>query len=96
MTTDASHLMTEALKRVDLKGSFSPAEIGAKVGMTRMRAEAAARLLSNQGILVLGFDCAAEFSPDFRKSQKKPTENEAADSSAKPRRRAAASRKTPA
>jgi hypothetical protein len=94
MTTDATDLMAEALKRIDLKGSFSPAEIGAKVGMNKMRAEAAARLLSNQGILVLGFDCAAYFSPDYRKAQTKPVEKEAG-TGGKARRRTSASRKTP-
>ena len=96
MTTDASDLMAEALKRVDLKGTFSPEEIGAKVGMSKMRAEAAARFLSNQGILVLGFDCAAQFSADFRKSRNKPDEQETGKTAGKARRRAPASRKTPA
>ena len=76
MSTDASELMAEAIKRVDLKGSFSPEEIGAKVGLSKPRAEAAARILSNQGILVLGFDCAAHFSPDFRKSRRPAEENQ--------------------
>lgn len=71
MNTDASELMAEALKRVSLSGSFMPAEIGAKVGLTKPRAEAAARLLSNAGVLVLGFDCAAHFSPDYRKARAK-------------------------
>jgi len=94
MTTDASDLMAEALKRVDLKGTFSPEEIGAKVGLTKMRAEAAARFLSNQGILVLGFDSAAHFSPDFRKSRMKSEGSESsAAKGAKPRRRATSSRK---
>jgi hypothetical protein len=97
MNTDASELMAEALKRVDLKGHFSPEQIGAKVGLSKMRAEAAARVLSNQGILVLGFDCAAHFSPDFRKAKMKSEASEsAAATSAKPRRRASSSRKVSA
>ena len=69
MTADATQLMAEALRVVDLSGSFSPAVLGAKLGLPRSRAEAAARELSNNGVLVLGFDFAAEFSPDFRKSR---------------------------
>jgi hypothetical protein len=71
MTTDATDLMAEALKRVSVSGSFSPEEIGKKVGMTKLRSEAAARALSNAGVLVLGFDCAAHFSTDFRKARAK-------------------------
>jgi hypothetical protein len=33
-----------------------------------MQAESAARSLSDAGVLVHGFDCAAHFSPDFRKA----------------------------
>ena len=73
MTDEASRLMTEALRTVKLNGSFSPAEVGAKIGLSKIQAEAAARDLSNAGVLVLGFDCAAFFSPDFRKA-KAPTE----------------------
>jgi len=69
MTDEASRLMTEALRIVKLNGSFSPAEVGAKIGLNKGQAEAAARDLSNAGVLVLGFDCAAFFSPDFRKAR---------------------------
>ena len=69
MTNEATQLMDAALKAVDLNSSFSPAEIGAKIGLNKPQAESAARALSNAGVLVLGFDCAAHFSPDFRKSR---------------------------
>lgn len=68
MTKEATQLMAEALKRVTVSGSFSPAALGARVGLSKPQAETAARALSNAGVLVLGFDCAAEFSPDFRKA----------------------------
>ena len=68
MTTDAEHLLAAALKKVDLRGGFSPAEIGAKLGMSPVQADAAARVLANAGVLVLGFDRSAEFSPDYRKT----------------------------
>jgi hypothetical protein len=71
MTKEAEQLMAEALKRVDLHDSFSPAEIGHRVGMNRFQSEAAARLLSDAGVLVLGFDCAASFSTDFRKAKQR-------------------------
>jgi len=73
MTKEAEQLMAEAMKRVDLHDSFSPAEIGHRVGMNRFQAEAAARSLSDAGVLVLGFDCAASFTTDFRKAQKRDT-----------------------
>jgi hypothetical protein len=68
MTNEASQLMGEALKRVKLTGSFSPEKIGARIGLTKSQSEVAARSLSNAGVLVLGFDFAAHFSPDFRKA----------------------------
>ena len=71
MIKEAEQLMSEALKRVDLHDSFSPAEIGKRLGMNRFQSEAAARALSDAGVLVLGFDCAASFSSDFRKSRKR-------------------------
>ena len=71
MTQDATKLMEEALRAVDLGGSFDPDRIGAKVGLRKPQAEAAARELSNYGVLVLGFDCSAQFSPDFRKARAK-------------------------
>src|ERR1700712_3041690 len=69
MTTEAEQLMAEALKRVKLNGGFDPAELGARIGLSQAQAEAAARALSNAGVLVLGFDGAAHFSPAFRKNQ---------------------------
>ena len=69
MTKEATQLMAEALERVTVDGAFSPAEVGAGIGLDRAQAESAARALSNAGVLVLGFDCAAEFTPDFRKAQ---------------------------
>ena len=68
MTNEATRLMAEALERVTVGGSFSPAEVGAGVGLDRLRAEAAARALSDAGVLDLGFDCAAAFTPAFRKA----------------------------
>jgi hypothetical protein len=67
MTTEANRLMAEALRVAKLDGSFSPAEIGARVGLNKAQAESAARILSNQGVLSLGFDNAANFTSDFRK-----------------------------
>lgn len=58
--------MSAALKTVKLSGSFFPAVIGAKIGLDRIKSEAAARCLSNQGVLELGFDNAAQFTRDFR------------------------------
>jgi hypothetical protein len=71
MTNEATQLMAEALRVAKLDGSFSPAELGAKIGLKKPQAEAAARELSNAGVLVLGFDCSANFSPDFRKIRSK-------------------------
>jgi len=68
MTKEAAELMAEALRVVKLNGSFSPSEIGARIGLHKMQAESAARSLSNAGVLILGFDCAAHFSTDFRKA----------------------------
>jgi hypothetical protein len=68
MTKEASLLMAEALKVVKVTGSFDPEEIGSRVGLDKMQAEMAARALSNAGVLVIGFDSAAHFSPDFRKA----------------------------
>lgn len=66
--------MAKALKTVGLKGYFSPAEVGAKIGLSKMESENAARALSNDGILVIGFDCAAEFSPEYQRANAKPVE----------------------
>jgi hypothetical protein len=68
MTKEAAELMAEALRVVKLNGTFSPAEIGARIGLHRVQAESAARSLSNAGVLILGFDCAAHFTTDFRKA----------------------------
>lgn len=67
MTHEAEQLLAEAKRRVHLNESFSPVEVGARIDLPQPKAEAAARVLSNAGILVLGFDCSAEFSPDYRK-----------------------------
>ena len=66
MTKDAEQLLAAALKEVKLSGSFSPAELGAKLGLDKFKSEAAARWLSNAGVLELGFDSAARFTRDFR------------------------------
>jgi hypothetical protein len=71
MTNEASLLMAEALRVVKLDGSFAPADLGVKIGLRKPQAEAAARELSNAGVLVLVFDCSAYFSPDFRKARAK-------------------------
>lgn len=67
MTKEANELMAEALRTVKLNGSFYPAELGARVGLDKGQSELAARALANAGVLVLGFDFVAEFSPDYRK-----------------------------
>ena len=72
MTKDAEQLMAAALKAVKLNGTFSPVQIGAKIGLDRFKAEAAARWLSNAGVLELGFDCAAHFTRDFRNASAPP------------------------
>jgi hypothetical protein len=73
MTPEAEQLLAEALRVVGLRGSFDPEELGGKIGLNKGRAEAAARALSNAGVLVLGFDNAAHFSPDYRRA-KSPAE----------------------
>lgn len=67
MTNEAQKLLEQAIKSVGLRGSFDPAEMGHKVGLNRTQAESAARMLSNAGVLVLGFDLAAQFTPEYRK-----------------------------
>jgi hypothetical protein len=67
MSNELDQLVAEAMKRVGLGGSFSPSEVGAKIGLSKPQAEAAARALSNAGVLILGFDNAAHFSSDYRK-----------------------------
>ena len=71
MTKEATQLMAEALKVAKLDGSFSAAEIGHRIGLKPPQAEAAARELSNAGVLELGFDCSAYFTADFRKIRAK-------------------------
>ena len=83
MTKEAERLMAEALKVATISGSFSPEEIGARIGMDKLQAELAARALSNAGVLVIGFDCAAHFSKDFRKSREAAPPASAATASAK-------------
>jgi hypothetical protein len=63
--------MAEALKRVTVRGSFVPAEVGKRLGLSKPQADMAARALANAGVLVIGFDSAAEFSADYRKAAAK-------------------------
>ena len=56
MTTEASQFIAEALKRVSVDGDFAPAEIGKRIGMSRMHSELLARSLADAGVLELGFD----------------------------------------
>lgn len=63
-------MLAELLRTVKLNGSFDPAEIGDGIGLTKLQAEAAARQLSNAGVLVIGFDSAAQFSPEYRKANR--------------------------
>jgi hypothetical protein len=72
VTTEASTLLAAALKATTLSGSFSPADVGARVGMDKFRAQAAARWLANAGVLELGFDSAAHFTADYRKAHAPP------------------------
>ena len=65
-------LLNAAVKAVTVRGSFSPAKVGARLGLTKSQSESAARGLSNAGVLVLGFDCDAHFSPDYRKAHAAP------------------------
>ncbi|HWE03426.1 MAG TPA: hypothetical protein VG326_13555 [Tepidisphaeraceae bacterium] len=68
MTNEAEKMLEAALKRVKLGGGFDPAQMGARIGLNRAQSETAARALANAGVLVLGFDFAAHFSPAYRKS----------------------------
>jgi hypothetical protein len=70
MTNEATKLLETALKTATIDGSFSPAAVGAKVGLSKAQAESAARSLSNAGVLVLGFDCDAHFTSDYRRANK--------------------------
>ena len=76
MTSEANKLMDEALRTVGLDGSFSTADLGARIGLNSTQAQAAARDLSNAGVLDLGFDSAAFFTPEFRKARR-PVERKA-------------------
>lgn len=67
MTNEDKQFMAEALKQVKLDEGFAPAEVGKRIGMSKMQSETAARSLSEVGVLVLGFDHSAEFSPEYRK-----------------------------
>jgi hypothetical protein len=84
MTNEASTLLAAALKSATLSGSFSPAELGAKVGLNKFQAESAARDLSNAGVLELGFDCAANFSREYRMAHTQVVAKPASKSVAKP------------
>jgi hypothetical protein len=68
MTPEAEQLLAVALKKVPLRDGFSPAELGARVGLSKAQAHDAARSLANAGVLVIGFDHSAEFSDDFRRA----------------------------
>lgn len=83
MTNEATTLLAAALKSATLSGSFYPAEIGAKIGLNKFQAEAAARDLSKAGVLEIGFDCAANFSPEYRKAHTKPAKGSPAPKSRK-------------
>ena len=79
--------MEQALKKVKLSSGFSPSEIGARIGLDKAQSETAARVLANEGVLVMGFDNDAHFSPHFRKSRA-PIERKL-DAKKKPRRHVA-------
>ncbi len=83
MTNEAQKLLEHAIKLVGLRGSFDPAEMGHKVGLNRTQAESAARMLSNAGVLSLGFDLAAHFTPEYRKFRG-PTEKKAEKKGSEP------------
>jgi hypothetical protein len=91
MTSEAERLMAEALKRVKLNGGFDPAALGAKIGLNKAQAEIAARALANAGVLVLGFDSSAQFSPGFRKNRS-PDLRESTRKKARKAKRAASAR----
>ena len=89
MTPESSLLLAEVLKCVPLTDNFCPAKIGRRIGLTKPQAYSAARILSNEGVLSLGFDFAANFTPEYRKARstaKSPAGNSAPSS----RRRASA------
>ena len=69
MSPEADRLLAVALKKVGLRDGFSPAELGARVGLTKLQSELAARALADAGVLVLGFDHSAEFSDEYRRAK---------------------------
>jgi hypothetical protein len=69
MSPEADRLLAVALKKVGLRDGFSPAQLGARVGLSKFQSEIAARALADAGVLVLGFDHSAEFSDDYRRSK---------------------------
>ena len=56
MTSESEKLLAAAIDMVGLRGSFDPAEVGEKVGLSKMQSAAAVRTLSNDGVVELGFD----------------------------------------
>src|SRR5690554_518948 len=68
MTPEATQLLAEMLRVVKLDATFSPLDVGARIGLTRTQAETAARVLANSGVLDVGFDFYAQFTPEFRKA----------------------------
>lgn len=72
MSPEADRLLEIALKKVDLRDGFSPAELGARVGLSKLQSQMAARALADAGVLVIGFDHSAEFSDDYRRSKTPP------------------------
>jgi hypothetical protein len=67
MSPEADQLLAIALKKVSLRDGFSPAELGARVGLSKSQSQLAARALADAGVLVIGFDHSAEFSDDYRR-----------------------------
>ncbi|HZZ44270.1 MAG TPA: hypothetical protein VFE58_15150 [Tepidisphaeraceae bacterium] len=86
MTTEATTLLAAALKSATLTGSFSPTALGARCGLNELQALAAARYLANAGVLIIGFDSAAHFSPDYRKAHTPSTKKLTPKSKKSPRR----------
>ena len=72
MSPEADRLLAIALKKVELHDGFSPAELGARVGLSKLQSHLAARALADAGVLVLGFDQSAEFSEDYRRAKAPP------------------------
>lgn len=69
MSPEADRLLEIALKKVGLRDGFSPADLGARVGLSKWQSQLAARALADAGVLVLGFDHSAEFSDDYRRAR---------------------------